>query len=168
MTGTRFGSINDYSKGRVEIIDDDPRNYVFSNLFETAAQSAPYDRIAIGKNFEYVIEVARAEGASPWFACAHDEFVLVMDGHVELHLVKLANPDQAIDPDSRGAHRLADQMPDGRKMGRIVLGRGHMALLPTGSAYRFQAQEPGAIIFQTIEGPLTIEKWADICQVEAA
>ncbi|HEX7743244.1 MAG TPA: hydroxyquinol 1,2-dioxygenase, partial [Sphingobium sp.] len=72
MTGTKFGSINDYSKGGVQIIDDDPRNYVFSNLFETAAQSAPYDRIAIGKNFEYVIEVARAEGVSPWFACAHD------------------------------------------------------------------------------------------------
>ena len=168
MTVTRFGSINDYSRGGVEIIDDNPRNYVFSNLFETASKSIPYERIAIGKNFDYVIEVARAEGVSPWFACAHDEFVLVMDGHVELHLIKLADPSQNFDPESSGAHRLPDEMPEGRKMGRIVLGRGHMALLPADSAYRFQAEVPGAIIFQTVKGPLTIEKWADICQVEAA
>ena len=36
---TRFGSMADYDKGGVEIIDDDPKNYVFSNLFEVAATS---------------------------------------------------------------------------------------------------------------------------------
>ncbi len=168
MANTSFGSITDYNKGGVEIIDDDPRNYVFSNVFEVAAQSEPYERIAIGKNFEYVIEAARAEGMSPWFACTHDEFLLVMSGEVELHLIKLESPELAIDPDLSGAQLLKDEMPEGRKMGRIVLGRGHMALLPTGSAYRCQATEPSAVIFQTIQGPVTIEKWAEICQVEAA
>ena len=103
---TRFGSIDDYDKGGVEIIDDDPKNYVFSNLFEVAKTSAPYERIAVGKNFEYVIECARAEGTSGWYACAHDEFALSMDGEIEVHLVKLDNPDSVVDPASQGAHAL--------------------------------------------------------------
>ena len=61
---TEFGSLNDFKKGGVEIIDDDPKNYVFSNVFEVARASAPYERVAVGKNFEYVIEAVRAEGTS--------------------------------------------------------------------------------------------------------
>lgn len=163
---TKFGSLRDYSKGGVEIIDDNPRNYVFSNLFEVASKAKPYERIAIGKNFEYVIEVARAEGFSPWFTCAHDEFALSMDGEIEVHLVKLNHPDSVVSPQSQGAHRVRDAIPDGRKMGRIVLKRGHMALLPMGSAYRFHASAPAAMVFQTLQGPVTIEKWADICQID--
>jgi hypothetical protein len=168
MTVTKFGSLNDYDKGGVEIVDDDPRNYVFSNLFEVAAQSVPYERIAIGKNFEYVIEVARAEGMSPWYSCAHDEFVLGMEGGVEVHLVKLADAGAVVPASSTGAHLLGKAMPEGAKMGRIILGRGHMALLPAGCAYRFQADRPVAMIFQTVQGPLTVEKWAEICQTVAA
>jgi hypothetical protein len=63
--GTVFGSIDNFQKGGVQIIDDDPKNYVFSNMFEVASRSRPYERVAVGKNFEYVIECARAEGASP-------------------------------------------------------------------------------------------------------
>lgn len=166
MVVTKFGSLKDYRKGGVEIIDDDPRNYVFSNLFEVAAHSSPYERTAIGKNLEYVIEVARAEGVSPWFVAAHDEFVLSMDGTVEIHLVKLTDPDAVVPPASEGAHEISD-LPDGEKMGRIVASRGHMALLPAGCAYRFEAAEPAAIIFQTIVGPLTRERWAEICQTTA-
>ena len=67
---TEFGSIHSYRKGGVQPIQDDPRNYVFSNIFEVAARSAPWERVVVGKNFEYVIEVARAEGDSPWYtAC---------------------------------------------------------------------------------------------------
>ena len=77
---------------------------------------------AVGKNFEYVIEAVRAEGTSPWFACAHDEFALCMDGRIEVHLVKLADPGGAVKTDARGAVRLPGN-PDGRKMGRVVLGR---------------------------------------------
>ena len=162
---TRFGSLADYDKGGVELIDDDPKNYVFSNVFEVCATSAPYERIAVAKNFEYVIETALAEGVSGWFACAHDEFVVCLDGEVEVHLVKLADPAAVVDPESQGAHRLEGD-PDGRKMGRLVLRRGHLGLLPQGSAYRFQAAEPAAMMLQTIEGPVTVQKWAEICQTQ--
>ena len=160
---TRFGSLADYEKGGVEIIDDDPKNYVFSNVFEVCATSAPYERIAVAKNFEYVIEAARAEGLSGWYACAHDEFVLCMDGEVEVHLVKLDRPEEAAPAGSQGARAL-DGDPDGRKMGRLVLRRGHLGLLPQGSAYRFSAEKRACLMFQTIEGPVTVQKWADICQ----
>lgn len=164
---TRFGSLDDYEKGGVEIINDDPRNYVFSNVFEVAKTNAPYARVAVGINFEYVIEAARAEGTSPWYTCAHDEFVLCMDGDVEVHLVKLARPDDHVDPEHEGAVQLADAMPDGRKMGRLVLGRGHQGLLPVGAAYRFHAEKPAVILVQTILGDVTVQKWAEICQTTA-
>ncbi len=158
---TRFGSMLDFDKGGVAIINDDPRNYVFSNVFEVAQNSVPFERVAVAKNFEYVIEAARAEGMSPWYACAHDEFVLVMDGVVEVHLLKPDAP--LVDPKQQGAVAL-DAMPDGRKMGRLVLTRGHQGLLPAGSAYRFQADALSCVLIQTIAGPVTVQKWADICQ----
>jgi hypothetical protein len=159
---TVFGSLADYRKGYVEIIDDDHKNYCFSNIFDVAASSPPYERVAVAKNFEYVIEAARAEGTSPWFAAAHDEFALCLDGTIEVHLVKLP-AGQRVDPETEGAIRLGDS-PNGKKMGRIVLGRGHMALLPEGAAYRFQAGQPGVLMFQTLQGAVTVEKWAEICQ----
>jgi hypothetical protein len=164
---TRFGSLADYEKGGVEIIDDNPKNYVFSNIFEVCATSAPYERVAVAKNFEYVIEAVRAEGTSGWYACAHDEFALCMDGKVEVHLVKLDDPDAIVDPESEGAQALAE-LPSGRKMGRLFLGRGHMGLLPRGAAYRFHADAPAALMIQTIEGPTTVQKWSDICQTETS
>ena len=38
MTGyvTKFGSLDDYDKGSIEVIDDDPKHYAFSNIFEVA------------------------------------------------------------------------------------------------------------------------------------
>ena len=160
---TRFGSISDYDKGGVTIINDDPKNYVFSNVFEVAEKSAPYERVAVAMNFEYVIEAARAEGTSPWFACAHDEFVLSMDGEVEVHLIK---PDQPlVDDEAEGAVEVGE-MPDGKKMGRLVLGQGHQGLLPAGAAYRFHADKPACILIQTIDGPVTVQKWAEICQTD--
>ena len=163
MTDVRtvFGSLRDYQKGRIEIISDDPKNYVFSNVFEVASRSKPYERVAVGKNFEYVIECLRAEGTSPWYTCAHDEFALVMDGKVEVRLVKIDS--QLLPPPEKdGAVSLAGK-PKGRKMGTITAGRGHMALLPKGAAYQFHTDEPGVITIQTIQGDLTIERWAEIC-----
>lgn len=160
---TVFGAIDRFEKGGVQVVNDDPRNYLFSNMFEVAATSRPYERVAVAKNFEYVVEVARAEGTSPWYAAAHDEFVTCLDHKVEVHLVKLADPDAAVDPESEGAHLLPGD-PDGQKMGRIVLGRGHMAMLPVGAAYRFQSAAPATLMIQTIDGPVTVHKWADICQ----
>jgi hypothetical protein len=63
---TRFGSLDDYDKGGVEIINDDPRHYAFSNVFEVAATSKPYEKVAVAKNMEYVLEAIRAEGVSAW------------------------------------------------------------------------------------------------------
>ncbi len=161
---TVFGSLDDYTKGGVEVVDDDPKNYVFSNAFEVAATSAPYERVAVAKNFEYVIEVARAEGTSPWYTAAHDEFALCMDGNIEVQLVKLDDPG-VVEPGSEGAIEL-DGEPDGKKMGRVKSSRGHMTMLPAGAAYRFHADRPGVIMIQTIQGPVTVEKWAEICQTK--
>ena len=33
---TVFGSLDDYDKGRVDVINDDPKYYAFSNVFEVA------------------------------------------------------------------------------------------------------------------------------------
>ena len=161
---TRFGSLADYQKGGVEVIDDNPRNYVFSNVFDVAAKSKPWERVAVAKNFEYVIEAARATGESPYWAARHDEFVLCMDGEVEVELHKLDEPGRVLG-DRDGAHRLA-ALPPGKRMGKAVLRRGHMALLPRQAAYRLRAAAPAAVVFQTIEGPETICRWAEICQTD--
>jgi len=160
---TDFGSIDNFKKGGVQVIDDDPKKYVFSNMFEVAANSAPYERVAVAKNFEYVIEAVRAEGVSGWYTTAHDEFVVAMDGRCEVEFVKLDDPDAVVDPESEGAHKLAGE-PQGRPMGRVVLGMGHMAMLPVGAAYRFKAERPTTLMIQTIDGPETVHKWAEICQ----
>src|SRR5437867_9272193 len=89
---TRFGSLASYEKGGVEIIDDDPKRYAFSNIFEVASRSKPYAKVAVGKNMQYVLEVIRAEGTSEWRAAAHDEFALVTDGQVAILLLTPAAP----------------------------------------------------------------------------
>ena len=119
--------------------------------------------MAVAKNFEYVIEVARAEGTSDWYTAAHDEFALSMDGVVEIELFKLDTPAAVAPAGSQGARKLSGE-PDGRKIGRIVLSRGHQGLLPRGAAYRFKAASPGCLMIQTVEGPETVQKWAEICQ----
>ena len=68
-----------------------------------------------------------------------------------------------VDAGRQGAVELAE-MPDGAKMGRLVLDRGHQGLLPAGSAYRLHADSLSCVLIQTIEGPVTVQKWADICQ----
>jgi hypothetical protein len=158
---TRFGSLLEYEKGGVEAIDDEPEHYAFSNMFEVAANAKAWEKVAVGKNQEYVLEVLRAEGTSEWRTAAHDEFALVMDGTVTVELVKLDEP--AVPAGKRGSVRL-DGDPSGRAMGRIVARRGHMALLPAGAAYRFGADEPGVILLQTIEGDDTVYRWSEIIQ----
>ena len=138
---TRFGSLDDYEKGHVEVIDDEPHHYAFSNVFETASRSRPYEKVAVGKNRQYVLEAIRAEGTSDWRTCAHDEFALVMDGEVRIELAKVTDS-QAPDPGSEGSVTL-DGEPGGPPMGEITARRGHMTLLPSGAAYRFHAEAPG-------------------------
>jgi hypothetical protein len=160
---TVFGSLDQYEKGRVIVIDDDPKAYVFSNVFEVASMSKPYEKVAVGKNLEYVLEVLRAEGTSEWRATPHDEFALVMDGEV---VVELLDPDeQQVDPSAQGSIGLPGE-PAGKRMGRVIARRGHMAMLPAGKCYRFDCSGTGVILLQTIEGPDTIYRWAEICQTD--
>jgi hypothetical protein len=159
---TRFGSLQHFEKGGVEVIKDDPRNYVFSNVFEVASKSKPYEKVAVGKNIEYVIEAIRAEGTSGWRVAAQDEFALVMDGEVEVRLVKPDDP-SLVPAGSHGSIPLSGD-PAGRKMGRVRSRRGHMTLLPAGAAYQFHAGRPSVILLQTLAGRDTVERWAQICQ----
>ncbi|HET6149440.1 MAG TPA: hydroxyquinol 1,2-dioxygenase [Polyangia bacterium] len=163
---TVFGSVDRYEKGTMEIINDDPKHYVYSNIFEVVARAKPYEKVAVAKNLEYVIEAIRAEGRSPWMSCAHDEFVVVMDGEVEVELCKLARGSGQATKDDGGGKPgsvLVEGEPQGPRMGRIRLKRGHQALLPRGAAYRFNAARPAALIQQTQRGDLTVEKWGEIC-----
>ena len=41
---------------------------------------------------------------------------------------------------------------------------GHLTLLPASAAYRISAEAPSVVLFQTLGGPLTVERWAEICQ----
>lgn len=158
---TKYGSLADFDKGGVELIADDPRHYAFSNIFEVASTMPAWDRVAVAKNWEYVMETVRAEGTSPWFTNAHDEFAICMDGAITVELIKLDTP---ISDEVEGAV-LVDGDPVGPTMGRIHLRRGHQALLPKGAAYRFVVEgDPGVLLIQTIEGTLTQYRWAEICQ----
>jgi hypothetical protein len=160
---TNFGSLAAFEKGRVEVIDDDPRHYAFSNMFEVAGHAQPYEQVAVGKNRQYVLEVLRAEGTSPWRICSHDQSALVMDGHVTVELAQ-PGPDQRPAADQQGSVALSGGEPAGTRMGHVVAGHGHMVLLPAGAAYRFSADAPGVLLVQTIEGPDTLYRWSEICQ----
>jgi hypothetical protein len=158
---TRFGSLEDFEKGGVQAINDDPRNYAFSNVFEVASKSEPYEKVAVARNLKYVLEAVRAEGTSPWYTASHDEAAIVMDGEIEVRLIKLDTP--AVAADHEGTTML-EGTPKGRRMGFIVARRGHMALLPKDAAYQFHAARPAVILLQTVNGDLTLNRWKDICQ----
>jgi hypothetical protein len=160
---TVFGSLEHYEKGGVQIIDDNPKNYVFSNVFEVASKAKPYEKVCVGMNLSYVLEALRAEGSSPWFAADHDESALIMDGEVEIHLVK---PDQPQAAGKVGSQKLSGE-PKGKKMGWVKCRLGHQALLPAGTAYQFVNKgKPGVVLLQTIKGDFTVERWAEICQTK--
>lgn len=162
QVATHFASLSNYERGTIEIVKGDPKHYAFSNVFDVAAKSSPYEKVVVAKNLEYVIEILRAEGQSDWFAAAHDEFAVVLDGVVEVELLKLDNPSAVVPGNKEGTVKVGPN-PVGRKMGAIRLKRGHQALLPAGAAYRFKSSQPGVIMLQTIVGELSVEKWGEIC-----
>ena len=149
---TQFGSLNSYQKGRVENITDDVRNYAFSNCFEIAGKSKPWEKVVFGQNQIYVLETIRAEGTSPWFTCAHDEFLLSMDGEMEVHLVQLEGDQIGADTEKNGSVIVQGE-PKGKKMGWMKLSRGHQALLPKNTAYQIRAAKPCVAILQTFGKP---------------
>lgn len=159
-----FDSLDHYRKGGVEMIDEDPKHYVFSNVFEVASMSKPYEKVAVAQNMKYVIEAVRAEGTSPWFAAAHDEAALVMDGDVEVHFVM---PDAPVVPEDKEGTVKLDAEPPGKSMGWVRARRGHMTLLPKGAAYQFRSPKRASVLLvQTITGDCTIERWSEICQTQ--
>jgi len=159
---TALGSLKNYTKGSLDIVNDDKKHYAFSNLFEVANKAKPFERVAVTKNIEYVVEVAKIDGTSPWYAAAHDEFVVVMDGDITINFVKL-DPSAAVPSGKRGATRLA-AAPNGQKMGYVRAKLGNQALLPAGAAYQLVSNgAPGVVLFQTLGGDVTVERWKDIC-----
>jgi len=160
---TVFGSLDRYEKGGVQAISDDVKHYAFSNCFEIASKSKPYEKVVFGQNQIYVLETLRAEGSSPWYTCAHDEFALVMDGEVDIHLTKIGARQTVPDENKNGAVRV-EGTPQGQAMGWMRLKRGHQALLPKNTAYQFRSAKPGVVVLQTCKGDLSIERWAEICQ----
>ena len=161
---TVFGSLGRFDKGGVQNIDDNVKNYAFSNCFEIASKAKPYEKVVFGQNQIYVLETIRAEGTSPWYTCAHDEFTLSMDGEVEIHLVKLG-PEQTVPDANHNGAVLVKGEPRGQKMGWMKIKRGHQAMLPKNTAYQFRAAKPAVLVQQTCKGNLSIERWAEICQV---
>lgn len=160
---TKFGSLENFEKGGVQVINDNAKHYAFSNCFEIASKSKPYEKVVFGINQIYVLEVLRAEGVSPWYTCAHDEFVLSMDKDVEIHLVKLDGAQRIADTEKEGAVLLQGE-PVGARMGWMNIKRGHQAMLPANTAYQFRSKQPGVLVLQTCKGELSVEKWAEICQ----
>ena len=160
---TRFGSLAAFEKGRVEVVDDDPRHYAFSNMFEVASRARPWEQVAVGLNRQYVLEVIRAEGTSDWRICRHDQSALVMDGRVVFELCQ-PDRDQQGPADHDGSVALPGGTPGGPRMGRVTAGHGHLVLLPAGAAYRMLAEEVGVVLVQTIQGPDTVFRWEEICQ----
>lgn len=163
-TATRFASIDDYDKGGVDIIgDEEAKRYLFSNMFEVAAKSAPWERVVVAKNLEFTIECARAEGDSPWYLCSHDETLLSMQGDMAVYFVKPDDAGIVPSEDTDGAVSL-DAAPAGKTMGHVKLRRGHMTLLPAGAAYQVRPQGVGVTLIQSLLGAESRERWADICQ----
>jgi len=156
---THVGSLQSYHKGVIEL-DDDLRKYAFSNVFEVAGKARPFERVAVVQNLQYVAEVMRVEGQSPWYAAPHDEFAIVMDGEVTFNFVKLA--DDQVPSHEGGAAQLGAE-PNGPRMGRVVARRGHQVLLPKGSAYQLAASALAVAILQTVDGPVTVKRWNEIC-----
>lgn len=161
---TVFATTDTYRKGGVEIVGvEDPKHYAFCNMYEVAATSKPWERVCVAQNLEYTVEVVRAEGVSPWYACGHDETALCVQGNVETHFIDLAGTPAAPPADRLGAVRL-DGQPSGPAMGHVRAGLGHMTLLPAGAAYQFRASGLAVLLIQTAKGSETVEKWAQICQ----
>ena len=156
---THIGSLDAYEKGTIEL-KDDLRKYAFSNVFEVAGKAAPFERVAVAQNLEYVAEAVRIEGESPWYAAPHDEFAIVMDGEVTFRFVKLE--DDQVPHHDGGAVRLGAQ-PNGPTMGKVTARRGHQVLLPHGAAYQLASPTPGVAIIQTCDGPVTVKRWSEIC-----
>ncbi len=159
---TKVASLASYDKGSIEL-NDDLKHYAFSNIFEVANMSKPYERVMVASNLEYAGEAVRAEGTSPWYTTPHDEFAIVMDGEIEFTFFQLTDAEKPTH--KAGACRLKAD-PKGKRMGRVIARRGHEVLLPQGSAYQLKAAKASVVLIQTSMGPESVEKWSKICVLD--
>jgi hypothetical protein len=158
---TQFASLEHFDKGGVSVINDEPSSYVFSNVYEVTSNAKPFEKVAVAKNLDYVLEAVRVEGTSPWRTSSHDEFALVMSGTVTFEFIDLS-PD-AVERPGQGSIELAGEV-EGPTMGHVIARRGHMVLLAAGSAYRYTSEEPAALLVQTMASTDTVFRWREICQ----
>ena len=156
---TAIGSLESYEKGSIEL-DDDLKHYAFSNMYEVANNSEPFERVQVVRNIEYAVEVTKVDGTSSWYTAPHDEFATVMDEEVEFLFYKLEEDEKPAH--EAGAIKLADN-PKGVKMGKITARLGHQVLLPTGAAYQMSSRKAAVVLLQTLSGQESVEKWSENC-----
>jgi hypothetical protein len=159
---TKVASLASYDKGSIEL-NDDLKHYAFSNMFEVANMSKPYERVMVASNLQYCAEVVRAEGTSSWYTSPADEFAMVMDGEIEFTFFQLTDDEKPTHP--AGAAKLKGE-PKGKRMGKVTARRGHQVLLPAGSTYQLKAAKPSVTLIQTCAGPESIERWSEICTLD--
>ena len=119
-----------------------PKHYVFSNMFEVASASR-----AVREGRRRQEHGVRARGAPGrghvGVADVRPRRVRPRDRRRGRGPPREARRAGGRRRTSRARSRL-DGEPAGAPMGRIVAGRGHMALLPANAAYRFHADQPSA------------------------
>jgi hypothetical protein len=132
---TTFGSLDDYEKGGVEVINDDPRPTSSRTCSRSRATPKPYEKVAVAKNMEYVLETIRAEGTS---RVAGHPARRVRARHRRHRRVELLDP---TDPRRPRCGRLdrVDGEPDGTRMGRSRRRAG-TGVAAAGRCYRFHCR----------------------------
>ena len=113
---TVFGSLNDYTKGELKIINDDPKHYVFSNIFDVATKSKPYEKVVGGRSTSSTSSKPSAPKACPTgLQRRTTKFAIIMDGEVRIDLVKLDNAEQPWSPPTSRAPSRSRANPSARR-----------------------------------------------------
>ncbi len=149
------GSMEQYTKGSLLLINDRPIRYAMSNIYEIGATwPKSYDRVVIGKNGPYVLASFRAEGEDPsWWYMPHDEYALLVEGELRVDYV------EPRDELGAGPHTRVS----GTEMGHMVLRDGSLASLPARVAYRMRAARKSLVLLQTKHNPWLTYAWDRIC-----
>ena len=162
---TKFGSLQHYEKGGVQPIADDVKNYAFSNCFEIASKSKPYEKVVFGQNQIYVLECA-----------ARRRHVALV--HLRARRVRARDGRRGRDPPGQ-ARRRARRCPTRTRTARSCVkgepqgpedGLDEAPARPPGAAAEKHAPtssasaQPGVVVLQTCKGDSRVERWAEICQ----
>ena len=149
-------SMASYKKGGVDIVDprENVKRYVYSNVYEVGARAKPYEKIAVAKNGQYVVECIAAEGVMPtWRLQPHDEFIVCLEGEVRVDFIA-----PRVELPAGGHHEVS-----GEEMGYIIVREGNLCLLPKGMAYRFSASRRSLLLQQGKHSEETVLAWNEIC-----